>query len=72
MGFLSWLRPPPKPRRPRRSDEELHLKRAAAEAEMESHDIDDMLDAIAERRRRTGRRDIGEELSDELRRSTWD
>jgi hypothetical protein len=37
----------------------------------EEHDIDDMLDAINERRRRAGRRDIGEELADELMRSTW-
>ena len=43
-----------------------------AEADMESHDIDDMLDAINERRRRGGRRDIGEELSDELIRGGWD
>ncbi len=43
-----------------------------AMAEIESHDVDDMLDAIAERRRRTGRREVGEELSDELLRGTWD
>ena len=38
----------------------------------EKHDIDDMIDAINEHRRRAGRRDIGEELADELLRSTWD
>jgi hypothetical protein len=42
-----------------------------AEVETEEHDIDDMRDAIAEHRRRAGRRDIGEELADELLRSTW-
>jgi hypothetical protein len=53
-------------------DSDLHRGRAAAEAEMEEHDIDDMLDAIAERRRRPGRRDIGEELADELMRGRWE
>ena len=43
-----------------------------AMADVESHDVDDMLDAIAERRRRTGRREVGEELADELLRGTWD
>ena len=60
---------PPGSRRP---DNELHRRRAEAEAEAESHDIHDMLDAIAERRRRTRRREVGEELSDELRRGTWE
>lgn len=41
-------------------------------AEIETHDIDDMLDGISERRRRTGRREIGEELADELMRDTWE
>ena len=44
----------------------------AAMSEIESHDIDDMLDGINERRRRAGRRDVGEELADEFRRGTWD
>jgi hypothetical protein len=43
-----------------------------AMADVESHDVDDMLDAIAERRRRAGRRDVGEELADELLRGSWD
>lgn len=43
-----------------------------AMAEIEEADIDQMLGGINERRRRTGRRDIGEELADELERSTWD
>ena len=51
-------------------DNGLHHGRAEAEAEIEEHDIDDMLGAIAERRRRAGRRDIGEELADGLLRST--
>ena len=34
--------------------------------------IDDMIEAISERRRRAGRRDIGEELTDELLRGRWD
>jgi hypothetical protein len=43
-----------------------------AMADVESHDVDDMLDAIAERRARTGRRAVGEELGDELLRGTWE
>jgi hypothetical protein len=58
-------------RRPR-PDSDLHRRRAEAAAEMEEHDIDDVIDAIAERRRRRGRRDVGEELGDELMRGTWD
>ena len=43
-----------------------------AMAEIESHDVDDMLEAINERRRRAGKRDLGEELADELLRGSWD
>jgi hypothetical protein len=42
-----------------------------AMAEIEERDIQQMLDGINERRRRTGRREIGEELLDEVRRGTW-
>jgi len=59
-------------RRRRGRDDELVRGRLEAEAEMESHDIDDMLDAISEYRRRHGRRDVGEELADELMRGTWE
>jgi hypothetical protein len=55
-----------------RRDNELHRVRAASDAQLEEHDIDDMLGAIAEYRRRRGARDIGEELADELIRGTWD
>jgi Flp pilus assembly protein TadB len=55
-----------------RIDSEAHRRSAENAAEVEAHDIDDMLDAINERRRRAGRREIGEELADELMRSTWD
>jgi hypothetical protein len=58
------------PRRPR-ADDQLHRDRAATQAEVEDRDIDDMLDAIAERRRHAGRRGIGEELADDLLRGTW-
>jgi hypothetical protein len=47
------------------------LRDEGAEAEIEAHDIDQMLDSINELRRRTGRRDVGEELADEAMRSTW-
>lgn len=43
-----------------------------AMAEVEAHDTDQMLDALGERRRRRGARDVGEELSDELLRGNWD
>jgi len=55
-----------------RVDSPLHRSRAEAAADAEDHDIDDMLDAIAERRRRRGGRDVGEELGDELMRGSWD
>jgi hypothetical protein len=57
---------------PPRKDRESDRRRAETEAEVETHDIDDMLDAIAAYRRRAGRRDVGEELADELMRGTWD
>jgi hypothetical protein len=56
----------------RRRDSEIDGRRAEPDAEIEEHDIDQMLDAINEHRRRAGRREIGEELADELMRSTWD
>jgi hypothetical protein len=43
-----------------------------AMAEIDEHDIDQMLDGISQRRRRTGKRDIGEELGDELMRGGWE
>lgn len=39
---------------------------------MEEHDIDDMLDAIVEHRRAHGRRDIGDDLAQELLRDPRD
>lgn len=42
-----------------------------AMADVEAHDIDDMLSAIDERRHRSGRRSVGEELADELTRGSW-
>ena len=44
----------------------------AAMSEIESHDVEDMLDSIAAYRRRAGRRDMGEELADEFLRGSWD
>jgi hypothetical protein len=41
-------------------------------ADVEEHDIDEMLDALNARRRGRGRRDVGEELADELMRQAWD
>ena len=57
---------------PPRKDRESDRRRAEAEAEVEGHDIDDMLEAISAYRRRAGRRDVGEELADELMRGSWD
>lgn len=56
----------------RRRDNELVRAQLEAEAEMETHDIDDMLDAIGGYRRRQGRRGVGEELADDLIRGTWE
>jgi hypothetical protein len=44
----------------------------SAMAEIEAHDMDKMLDATDAYRRRRGGRSVGEELADELMRSTWD
>ena len=55
----------------RRQDHELERTRAEAAAEVEEHDIDDMLSAIEEYRRRRGARGLGEELADDLERGTW-
>jgi hypothetical protein len=72
FGILRRRRHEPHAAPPPRSDSELHRRRAEAEAEVEDRDVDEMLDGIAERRRRTGRRDVGEEMADELRRGTWE
>jgi hypothetical protein len=56
---------------PPRKDRERDRRRAEAEAEVEAHDIDDMLEAISAYRRRAGRREVGEELADELMRGSW-
>ena len=53
-----------------RRGSEVDRRRAQAEADVEEHDVDDLLDAISEYRRRAGRRDLGEELAGELLRST--
>jgi hypothetical protein len=58
--------------RKRRRDSVGDRRRAETGAEVEAHDIDDMIDAIAAYRRRRGVREIGEELADELLRSTWE
>ena len=42
-----------------------------AMAEIETHDIEQMLDGINERRRRTARRELAEELADDAMRDTW-
>jgi hypothetical protein len=39
-----------------------------AMAEIEENDIEQMLDGIAERRRRNGKRPLGDDLADELQR----
>jgi hypothetical protein len=41
-------------------------------AEIDAHDTDQMLDGIIELRRRAGRREVGDELGDELMRGTWE
>jgi hypothetical protein len=70
MGLLSGWRQREQPAR--RSDVALEHTRAEVAAEVEEHDIDDMLSAIEEYRRRRGARGLGEELADDLERGTWD
>jgi hypothetical protein len=60
------------PDRSQRSDDELHRQRAEFDGAVEEHDLDDLIDAINERRRRSGRRDVGEEIADELLRASWE
>jgi hypothetical protein len=55
----------------RRRDNEMHRRVAEAMSEVEAHDIDEMLEAINDRRRERGRPGIGEQLADDLIRSTW-
>ena len=55
-----------------RSDDELHRQRAEFDGAVEDHDVDDLIEAINERRRQSGRREVGEELADELLRGTWE
>jgi hypothetical protein len=57
---------------PPRKDRETDRRRAQAEAAVEEHDVDDMLAAVSAYRRGAGRRDVGEELADELMRGIWD
>jgi hypothetical protein len=70
VRLIGRLRRRRKATRAGRGDSDLHHSRAEAYAEIELRDINDMLDAVAERRRRAGRRAIGEELADDLSRST--
>ena len=61
------------PRRGRQIVGELRRwKDEDAMAEIELRDTDQMLDSIDEHRRTLGRRSVGEELSDDLMRGTWD
>ena len=69
MGLMHGLRL--RDRRTRRQDAPLERIRAEVAAEVEEHDIDDMLDAIEGYRRRRGARALGEELADDLTRGTW-
>jgi hypothetical protein len=55
-----------------RPDDELHRRRAESSVAVEAHDIDDLIEGINDRRRRSGRREVGEELADELLRGTWE
>ena len=55
------------PRPPRRP----HGVDHGAMAEIEERDVEQMLDGIAERRRRNGKRPLADELSDEVLRSGW-
>jgi hypothetical protein len=70
MRLLRGWRRRERPTRP--ADVALERIRAEVAAEVEEHDIDDMLDAIEEHRRRRSARGLGEELADDLERGTWE
>jgi hypothetical protein len=55
------------PRNPRLSGIEHRERAMAAQAEIEEHDIDQMIEARNEIRRRRGKPTIGEELADQAR-----
>jgi hypothetical protein len=63
--MIVWMAQPPKPRLLVGQSPRDH----GADAEIEDHDIDQMIEARNERRRRLGRPEISDELERELRRS---
>ena len=62
--LIVWMAQPPRPRLLAGQSPRDH----AAEAEIEDHDIDEMIEARNERRRRLGKPEIGDELAAELAR----
>jgi hypothetical protein len=54
--------------RARHRDSEIHARRSALQAEIEEHDIDQMVSALDALRRRNGGRGIGDELADKITR----
>ena len=65
-----WSRRGPAPRGRPEMSQALEEREAAmtTQAEVEDHDIDEMVEALDERRRGTGRPSVGDELADRVRR----
>jgi hypothetical protein len=64
--LIAFMARPPRPRLLAGQSPRDH----AAEAEIEDHDIDEMIEARNERRRRLGKPEIGDELAAALERET--
>ena len=63
--MIVWMAKPPQPRLLAGQSPRDH----GAEADIEDHDIDEMIEARNEIRRRLGKPEIGDELEESLRRS---
>jgi hypothetical protein len=62
--MIAWMAKPPQPRLLVGQSPRDH----AAEADIEDHDIDEMIEARNELRRRLGKPEIGDELEESVRR----
>jgi hypothetical protein len=67
FAMIVWMSKPSQPRLRFGESPRDH----AAEADIEDHDIDEMIEARNERRRRLGRPDLADDLAEEIKRELW-